>query len=202
MNLCLCRDLASLNPTLARETSAKIMARLKNIVKSVSSLFQALKYGNDGDNGENSGANEIKKGTHRSLHYKPHQGLSKQLSSSEGNINSKTGPLGDKYGSSQSCSNISKVSGSKSVSDVPKLVAHVIEEASVSGSSPSFRQPIRVINGLRPSLQSQVLLNTRTSQPFEDLVRDLAMSVRVPKQPIGNTLQTLAGRQVIEVKIW
>ncbi|CAL8110418.1 unnamed protein product [Orchesella dallaii] len=78
-----------------------------------------------------------------------------------------------------------------SVSDV---VAHVITEASTS--SPLARQPIRVINGCRPELQSQVLLNTKTSQPFDDLVKDLAASVRIPKQPLGNVLETLSGRHI------
>jgi len=90
-------------------------------------------------------------------------------------------------------------------SDVPRIVAEVIGGA--TGSTGNLiesvkrqkleRQMVRIINGCDPSCQSQILLNTRTSQPWEDLVRDLGMSVKLPKaRKAGNRLETLYGRKV------
>lgn len=182
------------------------MVRLKELVKSLSSIFQAIKYGDGsrgGGNLDSDGLPELRGNKRPRGVQKKHQVLSRKLSASDGNLHrSKRDtqlPLTQSLYTQKSVSSLN----SKPVSDVPKVVAHVIEEASTAAAaalinhSPLMpREPIRVINGARPSLQSQVLLNTKTSQPFEDLVRDLALSVKLPKQPIGNCLKTLAGRQV------
>lgn len=181
------------------------MARLKSFVKSLTTIFQALKYGN-GEKGSES-LPDIR-GKERGTQRK-HQALNRKLSASDGNLHrNKRDAIVAFPKQSQSFAKQKSVNSlnSKSVSDVPKVVAHVIEEASSAAAllnqSPLMaREPIRVINGSKPSLQSQVLLNTRTSQPFEDLVKDLALSVRVPKQPIGNCLKTLAGRHVSFIEL-
>lgn len=99
--------------------------------------------------------------------------------------------------------NKGKVKASELKSEIPRIVAEVISE-SCSGRIRLERQMIRLINGADPSVQSQVLLNTKTSQPWETLVRELGMAVRLPHcRKIGNRLETLYGRQVgiLEYKI-
>jgi len=65
------------------------------------------------------------------------------------------------------------------------------------GPSPSkTRQVIRVVNGSDPSIQSQVLLNTKTSQPWATLVRDLGRAVKLPGARESNHMETLTGRPV------
>lgn len=168
------------------------MTRLKKFVKHVSSIFQTLKY-TSRENYEITGAHDK-----RTLYVpsKSHGKLSRVLSASDGNLN-----LRDRKPVQTNPKKSLSSLNSKSTSDVTRLVSHVIHEAS-GNASPMIRQPIRIINGSNPSLQSQVLLNTKTSQPFEDLVADLAMSVRIPKQPVGNRLQTVSGREVNSINIY
>jgi hypothetical protein len=94
-------------------------------------------------------------------------------------------------------------------SEIPRIVAEVIGEAASNSSRNQERvrlerQMVRIISGADPSIQSQVLLNTKTSQPWEDLVRDLGMAVRLPqrRKVVGNRLETLYGRQVKIIYIY
>jgi hypothetical protein len=96
-----------------------------------------------------------------------------------------------------------------SSSSIPRLLAEVIRQATTTTTrrrscdlqedkkTPASRAGmlIRVISGRDPSVQSQLLFNPRrTSQPWHNLVRDLARAVNVN----GNLsrIQTLYGRKV------
>ena len=76
-----------------------------------------------------------------------------------------------------------------------------VKAAILDIARPVERQIIRIINGNDPSIQSQVLLNTKTSQPWEDLVRDLGMAVKLVRglrdKKLGKFyLETISGRKV------
>jgi hypothetical protein len=96
-----------------------------------------------------------------------------------------------------------------SSSSIPRLLAEVIRQATTTTARKSCDLEeeqqqekksragvlIRVISGRDPSVQSQLLFNPRrTSQPWHNLVRDLARAVNVN----GNLsrIQTLYGRKV------
>jgi hypothetical protein len=96
-----------------------------------------------------------------------------------------------------------------SSSTIPRLLAEVIRQATTTTARKSCDLQeeqqqekksragvlIRVISGRDPSVQSQLLFNPRrTSQPWHNLVRDLARAVNVN----GNLsrIQTLYGRKV------
>jgi hypothetical protein len=90
---------------------------------------------------------------------------------------------------------------------LPRLIAEVIRQATTTARKSCDLEEeqqekksragllIRVISGRDPSVQSQLLFNPRrTSQPWHNLVRDLARAVNVN----GNLsrIQTLYGRKV------
>ncbi|CAG7818013.1 unnamed protein product [Allacma fusca] len=67
--------------------------------------------------------------------------------------------------------------------------------AAIDRSRPIERQVIRIINGNEPTIQSQVLLNTKTSQPWDDLVADLGMAVKLPRRGTCH-METISGQKI------
>lgn len=108
--------------------------------------------------------------------------------------------------------NNSKTAAASVKSDVERLVNNTINQSSASTISediipnyynaqsqlagrPIEKQVILIINGLNPKIHSQVLLNTRVSQEWDDLVKDLGMSVKIPKH-FNRVLKTANGKSV------
>ena len=74
--------------------------------------------------------------------------------------------------------------------EAEKVVTEVIGQ-----TRPVEKQVVRIINGMDPNIQSQVLLNTKVSQEWEDLVKDLGLAVKIPRK-LECRMETLTGRQV------
>jgi hypothetical protein len=82
------------------------------------------------------------------------------------------------------------ISTSASALEAERVLQEVIGQA-----RPVERQVVRIINGSDPTVQSQVLLNTKVSQEWGELVKDLGLAVKVPRRLDGR-LETLTGRHV------
>jgi len=87
----------------------------------------------------------------------------------------------------------------QSAIEAEKVLRAAIEESQAQSGAPPpgivTKQIIRIINGSDPTIQSQVLLNTRVSQEFQELVKDLGLAVKIPRA-VESRMETLTGRAV------
>lgn len=84
----------------------------------------------------------------------------------------------------------------RSTIEAEKVLRAAIEESQIqSRTQIPHKQIIRIINGSDPTIQSQVMLNTRVSQEFSELIKDLGFAVRIPRTA-DSRMETLTGRPV------